>query len=74
MTDYLSLTEVAVLAGITTPSMRTYHKRASANREAGNPRPGDLPPEDIRLGKTPGWKPSTITRWLNTRPRKGTQD
>lgn len=69
--QYLTLAEVAAIAGTTADSMRTYHKRATANRAAGNPRPGDLPPEDIRLGQVPGWAPSTITAWMRSRPRRG---
>lgn len=70
--EYLDLAAIADLAGIGRESIKTYHKRASANRAAGNPRPGDLPPEDIRLGRTPGWKRSTIEKWLDGRPRAGT--
>lgn len=68
---YLTLADIADRAGIALDSARTYHKRATSNRAAGNPRPGDLPPEDIRLGITPGWAPETIDRWLAGRPRKG---
>lgn len=68
-TQYLTLAEIAQLAGIELQSIRTYHKRATQNRANGDPRPGDLPPEDIRLGQTPGWTTATITRWLANRPR-----
>lgn len=67
--EYLDLRDVAERAGITPESARTYHKRASSNRAVGRSRPGDLPPEDIRLGRTPGWAPATITAWLDSRPR-----
>lgn len=70
-TQYLSLAEIAERAGITHESMKTYHKRAVANREAGHPRPGDLPPEDIRLSRTPGWSERTVDAWLASRPRAG---
>ena len=69
--QYIDLAEIARLAGITVGSARVYHKRATANRAAGAPRPGDLPAEDIRLGKTPGWARQTITLWLEGRPRAG---
>jgi len=44
-----------------------------ANRAAGNPRPGDLPQEDIRLGRIPGWEQTTVAKWLADRPRLSTQ-
>lgn len=69
-TEYLDLKAIAALAGIDRKSLQTYHKRATANRAADNPRPGDLPPEDIRLGQTPGWQRDTIDNWLATRPRR----
>lgn len=69
--EYLDLAAIADLAGIGRDSMKTYHKRAMANRAAGNPRPGDLPREDIRLGRTPGWERRTVTKWLESRPRAG---
>lgn len=68
-TEYITLADIAEQAGVTLGSIRTYHKRASTNRAAGNPRPGDLPPEDIRLGATPGWSTTTIDNWLANRPR-----
>lgn len=68
-TQYLDLAAIAEMAGIERESIKTYHKRAAANRAAGNPRPGDLPQEDIRLGRTPGWDLRTIEKWLIERPR-----
>lgn len=69
-TEYLDLKAIADLAGVDRKSLQTYHKRATANRAVGDPRPGDLPPEDIRLGQTPGWERETIEHWLATRPRR----
>lgn len=69
--EYLDLAGIAERAGLTASSVKTYHKRATANRVAGDPRPGDLPPEDIRLGRTPGWSSATIDAWLAGRPRAG---
>lgn len=68
---YLTLAEAAEAAGIEYESMRTYRKRSERNRASGDPRPGDLPPEDITLGRTPGWAEQTITDWLASRPRAG---
>lgn len=67
---YLTLARIADRAGITTDSARTYHKRATANRHAGNPRPGDLPAPDLQLGNVPAWDEATILAWLAGRPRK----
>lgn len=69
--DYLDLKAIAERVGIGHESARTYHKRATANREKGDPRPGDLPAPDIRLGRIPGWLPQTIDTWDRGRPRKG---
>jgi hypothetical protein len=67
---YLTLAMIAARASITPDSARTYHKRATANRDAGDPRPGDLPAPDVRLGTVPAWEESTISAWLTARPRK----
>lgn len=67
--NYMTLADIATRAGVTVDSIRTYHKRATRNRTNGNPRPGDMPPADIRLGRTPGWEPATIQSWLDNRPR-----
>jgi len=68
--EYLDLRAIAERIGIGHDSARTYHKRATANREAGNPRPGDLPEPDIRLGGIPGWAAETIDTWEQQRPRR----
>lgn len=73
---YLDLHDIAELADITDDSARTYHKRATANRTAGDPRPGDLPEPDVIVGTRkqamkPGWSPLTIAVWLNARPGRG---
>jgi len=70
-TTYLDLAGIAERAGIGHNSARTYHKRATANRAAGNVRPGDLPEPDITLGRIPGWAASTVEAWLADRPRAG---
>lgn len=67
---YLTLALIAARASITPDSARTYHKRATANREAGNVRPGDLPAPDLTLGTVPAWTEETISAWLAARPRK----
>ncbi len=71
--EYLDLRAIAERIGVGVDSARTYHKRATANREKGDPRPGDLPEPDIRLGRIPGWSPRTIDRWERKRPRRGSE-
>lgn len=72
-TEYIDLATIADMAGISRESIKTYHKRATANRAAGDPRPGDLPQEDTRLGRVPGWERAAIARWLADRPRLSTE-
>lgn len=65
MTDhYLTLADIAAAAGITVAAARQLHKRSVVNRAAGKPSKHDLPPEDIRLGLTPGWSKTNVTEWL----------
>lgn len=73
---YLDLTDIATQAGIKPTTARQYHKRATANRNVGNPRPGDLPEPDVTVGRRPqarkpGWTQAAITNWLTSRPRAG---
>lgn len=73
---YLDLHDIAQLADITDESARQYHKRATANRAVGDPRPGDLPAPDVVVGTRkqamrPGWSRKSVDRWLESRPRKG---
>ena len=65
--QHLTLAEIAEAAGITPAAARQLHKRSTANRAAGKPGKRDLPPEDIRLGNTPGWRASTAAAWLKGR-------
>ena len=72
---YLDLHDIAQLAGITDASARQYHKRATANRQAGDLRPGDMPAPDVVVGSRkqamkPGWTEEAIMQWLRNRPRK----
>ena len=57
--NVLTADEAAELAGVTPASFRSYVSRGSA------PRP------DGKLGGTPYWQRSTITKWLRSRPGQG---
>ena len=69
--EILDLEAIAHRADITVDTARGYQKRATRNRAANNPRPGDLPAPDVTLGQTPGWYAQTIDAWLTSRPRAG---
>jgi hypothetical protein len=49
--DYWTVADVAAYLGIKPETVRTYRSR---NR-------GELPPEDKMFGRSPVWKPATIT-------------
>jgi len=51
----LSVTDVARLLGVTQQAV-TQAK---------------LPPPDVTIGTTRGWRPETIETWIPTRPGKG---
>ena len=51
----LSVTDVARLLGVTQQAV------TQAN----------LPPPDVLVGSTRGWRPETIEAWIPTRPGKG---
>jgi len=70
-TTFLTLTDIAHLAGVEVVTARTYHTRATANRRAGTPKPGDLPAPDQVFGQSPVWTRDTIDTWLKQRPGRG---
>ena len=53
---FMSLSDLAKRLGITTAAA------AQARR---------LPPPDVLVGSTRGWRPETIEAWIPTRPGKG---
>jgi predicted DNA-binding transcriptional regulator AlpA len=55
----LTTADAAELAGVSAASFRSYVSR------------GDAPAPDGKLGNTPYWNRSTITRWLKNRPGQG---
>ena len=65
--DLLGLADIADTLGLTPDSVRTYHPDANRRRRANEPRPQDLPAPDVRIGRTPAWKVSTIQEWVERR-------
>lgn len=66
--QYLTLSDIAYRVGLTVGAIRQVHKRSMANRESGvGSVRDDMPPEDIRLGPTPGWADATIAPWIESR-------
>lgn len=59
MTHYLSIEDVAELAGVSPATIRSYRAR------------GYLPAPDIVLGQSPGWTEKAIRQWLTNRPGRG---
>jgi hypothetical protein len=59
VTDQLTTTDVASLAGVTVASIRQYRLR------------GSIPLPDGYLGTTPWWQRATIETWLAERPKRG---
>ena len=59
--DWWTMDDVAAYLGVAPESARRYRGRAPEN--------GGLPKEDRMFGRTPAWKPETITAWK--RPGQG---
>lgn len=57
--DYWTIADVAAQWGVSEATIRTYRSR---NR-------GELPPHDRVFGRSPAWKPATITDFV--RPGQG---
>ncbi|MCX5046243.1 hypothetical protein OG921_24020 [Aldersonia sp. NBC_00410] len=67
----LDIARLAEYMGWTVKSTRTAHARAVKRRREGQPRPGDLPEHDERIGGSPVWYLATIRTWEPTRPGQG---
>jgi hypothetical protein len=59
MTDQLTTADVANALGVTPATVRSYAAR------------GVMPKADGYLGRTPWWRPQTITDWKASRPGQG---
>ncbi|MBE1557632.1 hypothetical protein [Nonomuraea africana] len=61
--DYWTMADIADYLEVKLRTVHTYRQR----RKDGDP--NGLPPEDKMIGRTPVWKPATITSW--PRPGRG---
>ena len=69
---YLDTEAVAEQAGVTTESVRVYLKRSRRRLASGQSlRPQDLPLPDMTIGRSPAWRQSTISVWLENRTGPG---
>lgn len=69
--DVLTLAQVAEVFGITLGSARTNYARARQNRAQGFPKPTDMPMPDVQLGRSIGWRRSTLRAWAMRRIVEG---
>lgn len=67
----LTLADIAELLGLEYRTVRNYHQIATRRRRDGGLRPGDFPAPDMRFGRSPVWKASTIASWRTRRPGRG---
>jgi hypothetical protein len=65
--DLMSFSDIADQLGVKRSSVQLYHRRARLNREAGHPRPGDMPEPDLQTPRSPMWKRSTVEEWAKQR-------
>lgn len=68
--DLLTLAQIAAAMGLTVGSLRVYNARARDARRRNAAKPTDLPEEDMRHGRTPGWRRETVWGWAFERLSK----
>ncbi|XNL98380.1 helix-turn-helix DNA binding domain [Arthrobacter phage Bumble] len=68
--ETLDYEEIADLLGVTVDTVRTYQKRAAANRRAGTPSARDLPEPVRRVGQSPLWDADQIRDWMKSRENR----
>jgi len=56
-TDWWTTRDVATFLNVTPSTIRAYVAR------------GQMPEADRRIGREPVWRPATIRKWHNQRPR-----
>lgn len=68
--ETLDYAEIADLIGVSVDTVRTYQKRAEANRRAGAPSVRDLPAPVRRVGQSPLYSAEEIGAWIRTRENR----
>ncbi|MEU6033988.1 hypothetical protein ABZ801_01120 [Actinomadura sp. NPDC047616] len=67
----INLSVWAALQGVKKATVDSNRVRSEARRRAGEPKPGDMPPCDRTINKSPMWRMSTYRAWAASRPGKG---
>lgn len=67
LAELVSLEEIAAMIGVQANTMHVYMRRARVNRDAGTPRPEDLPEPDLRTPRSPMWLRETVKDWIARR-------
>lgn len=68
--ETLDYGEIAERIGVSIDTVRTYQKRAEANRRAGTAAPRDLPAPVRRVGQSPLYAADEIEAWIRTRENR----
>jgi hypothetical protein len=61
-TDWWTTRDVATFLNVTPSTIRAYVAR------------GQMPEADRRIGREPVWRPATIRKWHDQRPRRARSD
>lgn len=70
-TDWQTLADFAAEMGWAYKTARNRHHEANRNRANGTVGPRDMPEPDHHIGRTPLWKPTTISAYKKSRPGQG---
>ncbi|WP_079626333.1 hypothetical protein [Mycobacteroides abscessus] len=70
-TDWQTLADFAAEMGWAYKTARNRHHEANRNRANGTVGPHDMPEPDHHIGRTPLWKPTTISAYKKSRPGQG---
>jgi hypothetical protein len=67
-TDVITIDVWARLQGVSKVTAQSNLSKSNKRREAGEPRPGDMPEPDDRVGQTPVYLMGTYRAWEAARP------
>lgn len=70
-TDWQTLADFAAEMGWAIKTARNRHHEANRNRANNQVGPHDMPAPDHIIGRTPLWKPATISAYKKARPGQG---